>query len=261
MSGPDRPNAEVSTAEQVGVVVVAAGSGLRLGSKGPKALVEVAGRPLLAHALAGLAAAGLPAAVVVHTPERRRAFAQAAGELPVAVFVPGGISRTASVRAGVAALPGSVDVVVIHDAARPLMPPAVIGEVVAAVLGSPDIVAAAPGLPVSDTLKRVEEGTVVETLDRDRLVGIQTPQVFPRWVFQRALEVSGDATDDLGLVEALIATGELEGRVVVVPGSAWGHKVTFPTDLAVVEALAATRPPDEPDALGGHGVIGGAGAS
>jgi 2-C-methyl-D-erythritol 4-phosphate cytidylyltransferase len=230
-------------AGSVGVVVVAAGSGIRLGSPGPKALMEVAGRSLLAHALAALAGAGLPAATVVHTAGLEADFAAAAAELPVSRFVAGGDSRTASVRAGVAALPASVRTVIVHDAARPLMPPEVIRATLDALLGSEDVVAAAPALPVSDTLKRVDGDTVVATVDRDRLVGVQTPQVFPRWVLQDALAVADDATDDLGLVESLLSAGRLQGRVVVVPGSAWGRKVTFPSDLAVVEALALTRPP------------------
>lgn len=240
MNDADRP---AGVEGNVGVVVVAAGSGSRLGSAGPKALVEVAGRSLLAHALAALAAAGLPAATVVHTAGHAAAFTAAVAELPVARFVAGGESRTASVRAGVAALPASVSIVVIHDAARPLMPPEVIRATLDAVLDNDDVVAAAPALPVSDTLKRVDGDTVVETVDRDRLVGVQTPQVFPRWVLQDALADADDATDDLGLVESLLATGRLQGRVAVVPGSAWGRKVTFPSDLAVVEALAMTRPP------------------
>lgn len=230
-------------AGSVGVVVVAAGSGTRLGSPGPKALVEVAGGSLLAHALAALAAAGLPAATVVHTAGHAADFAAAIAEFPVAGLVAGGESRTASVRAGVAALPASVRTVVIHDAARPLMPPGVIRATVDAVLDRDDVVAAAPALPVSDTLKRVDGDIVVATVDRDRLVGVQTPQVFPRWVLQDALVDADDATDDLGLVESQLAAGRLQGRVAVVPGSAWGRKVTFPSDLAVVEALALTRPP------------------
>lgn len=237
------PRRAADVVDSVGVVVVAAGSGTRLGSPGPKALVEVAGRSLLAHALAALAAAGLPAATVVHTSGHEAGFSAAIAELPVTGFVAGGESRTASVRAGVAALPASVGTVVIHDAARPLMPPEVIRATLDAVLDNDDVVAAAPALPVSDTLKRVDGDTVVATIDRDRLVGVQTPQVFPRWVLQDALADAGDATDDLGLVEELLATGRLQGRVAVVPGSAWGRKVTFPSDLAVVEALALARPP------------------
>jgi 2-C-methyl-D-erythritol 4-phosphate cytidylyltransferase len=225
---------------RVGVVLVAAGSGSRLGRHGPKALVEVAGRPLVAHALAGLASAGLPPAVVVHPDGQRTRFAQAAGDLPVARFVVGGDSRTASVRAGVAALPEDVEVIAVHDAARPLMPAPVIRAAVVAVGGR--VVAAAPGLPVADTLKRTSADVVVATVDRTDLVGIQTPQVFQRSVLERALRL-GEATDELALVERLLADGQVAGCVRVVPGSAWGRKVTYPSDLAIVEALSHVPPP------------------
>lgn len=234
----------------IGVVVVAAGSGERLGSGGAKALVELAGRPLLAHALAGLASAGLPPAVVVHTPGAAEPFALAAGDLPVARLVPGGATRTASVAAGVAALPSDVEVVVIHDAARPLIPPDVIAATVAAVTGAVDVLAAAPAIPVADTLKRTDGSQVLATVDRSGLVGVQTPQVFPRRVLDVVLggvasraRDGGDATieaatDDLALVERLRDRGVLDGRILVVPGSVWARKVTYPADLALLELLA-----------------------
>jgi 2-C-methyl-D-erythritol 4-phosphate cytidylyltransferase len=278
------------SAVSVGVVLVAAGAGTRLGFPGPKALVEVAGRSLLAHALAGLAAAGLPAPVVVHAPDHREAFEASAGAVPVAAWVPGGATRTDSVRAGVAALPDTVEVVAVHDAARPLTPPDVMRATVAAVRG--DVLAAAPGIAVADTLKRIAAasgrergaaavgnsgraegaveggnggngggadgfgnsggvrdgallGEVVGTVDRSHLVGVQTPQVFPRAVLSRALAAADDATDDLALVEQLVERGELTGRVVVVPGSVWGWKVTRANDLALVAALATTDRQEE----------------
>jgi 2-C-methyl-D-erythritol 4-phosphate cytidylyltransferase len=255
---------------RIGVVVVAAGSGERLGSRGPKALVPLVGRPLLAHALAGLAGAGLPPAVVVHTPGAAEAFMLAVGELPIASLVPGGATRTASVAAGVAALPRDVEVVVVHDAARPLTPPDVIVAAVAAVTGAVDVLAAAPAIPVADTLKRTDGWQVLTTVDRSGLVGVQTPQVFPRRVLDVVLgrvpsqapagdtptagddttieagdtPTAGDdttieaATDDLGLVERLRDRGELQGRILVVPGSVWARKVTYPADLALLELLA-----------------------
>lgn len=247
----------------VGVVLVAAGSGERLGTDGPKALVEVAGQALVAHALGALAAAGLPPAVVVYPPEQADAFARAARATPVAGWVPGGATRTASVRAGVGALPDAVTTVVVHDAARPLMPSAVIRSAVEAVADTDDggttddgdlttgdavadvaepVLAAAPGLPIADTVKRTEGRDIVATVDRRHLVGIQTPQVFARAALDAALATGDDATDELGLVERLRADGHLHGRVVVTPGSAWGRKVTYDSDLAVVEALAAAAP-------------------
>lgn len=247
---------------RIGVVVVAAGSGERLGSGGPKALVPLAGRPLLAHTLAGLASAGLPPAVVVHTPGAAEPFALAAGDLPTAAFVPGGATRTASVAAGVAALPPDVEVVVIHDAARPLTPPDVIVAAVAAVSGVADVLAAAPAIPVADTLKRTDGAQVLATVDRSGLVGVQTPQVFPRRVLDvvlggvpsRAPGRRGApleaATDDLALVERLRDRGVLDGRILVVPGSIWARKVTYPADLALLELLAQHDAP-APAAAGG----------
>jgi 2-C-methyl-D-erythritol 4-phosphate cytidylyltransferase len=248
--GPEAREGAAGGAARIGVVVVAAGSGERLGSDGPKALVPLVGRPLLAHALAGLAGAGLPPAVVVHTPGAAEAFALAVGELPIASLVPGGATRTASVAAGVAALPPDAEVVVVHDAARPLTPPDVIAAAVAAVTGAVDVLAAAPAIPVADTLKRTDGSEVLATVDRSGLVGVQTPQVFPRRVLDVVLgrvpsRATGGgsttveaATDDLGLVERLRDRGVLEGRILVVPGSVWARKVTYPADLALLELLA-----------------------
>jgi 2-C-methyl-D-erythritol 4-phosphate cytidylyltransferase len=104
--------------------------------------------------------------------------------------------------------------------------------------------AAAPAVAVADTLKRIgapfvedHPAEVVATVDRERLVGVQTPQVFPREVLERALQEGTDATDDLALVERLVAAGELAGQVVVVPGSPRGLKVTYPEDLLVARAM------------------------
>jgi len=244
--------------QAVGVVVVAAGSGERLGAGGPKALVQLHGRSLLAHTLAGLAAAGLPPAVVVHTPGRHDDFAAALGQLPTAALVPGGANRTASVIAGVTALPADAEAVVVHDAARPLTPAAVIAATVSAVTQADDVLAAAPGIPVVDTLKRTRSARtgdrdVVDTVDRTGLVAIQTPQVFPRSVLERALTDVGhgrQATDDLGLVERLRDDGALNGRIVVVPGSVWSLKVTVPADLALLSLLAAHTDPVSVDPTG-----------
>lgn len=227
-------------------MVLAAGSGSRLGASEPKALTLVAGRSLLAHTLAGLAAAGLPPAVVVYPPGCRDEVAASVAELPVEGFVPGGGTRTESVIAGVGATRPSATSVVIHEAARPMMPPEVIRRTVDAVRTDPNVVAAAPGRPVSNVLKRVHDGdTLAGTVARDGLVEVQTPQVLPRAAFERALgtEVGAtDDTDDLGLIEAMLESGELSGRVRMVVGSVFGWKVTFPDDLIVLRALAADSP-------------------
>ncbi|WP_052665519.1 IspD/TarI family cytidylyltransferase [Nitriliruptor alkaliphilus] len=219
---------------QVGAVVVAAGRGERLGGGVPKALVEVGGRTLVARAVDGLRRAGVATIVVVHPPSEADAFAAVLHD--TSILAPGGEDRSASVRAGLDALPPDVTLVAVHDAARAFTPPEVIAAAIRAVTG--DVVAAAPALPVADTLKRVDGDDVVATLDRAGVVAVQTPQVFPRAVI-RAVGVAGaSATDDLGLVEARLAAGELDGRVVWVPGSPRALKVTYPDDLVIAEALA-----------------------
>ncbi len=228
------------TARVVGAVVVAAGAGERLGTSGPKALVEVAGAPLVVHAVRALARAGVDEVVVVHPPGVAADFAAALDGCDGTALVPGGRTRTDSVRAGVEALDDTVRTVAVHDAARPLMPVDVIADVLAALAG--DAVAAAPGLPIADTVKHVRGGNVLATLDRSELVAIQTPQVFRLDALRAALDLRASATDELALVERLVADGRLTGRIAVVPGSAWGRKITFPEDLAIVEALAALRP-------------------
>ncbi len=220
----------------VGVVCVAAGDGTRLRGGTHKALIEVAGVALVVHAVRSLAAAGLPPPVVVHPAGAGPAVAQALADEQIAALVPGGATRTDSVRRGVSALPAGCDPIAIHDAARPFVPVEVIRRVLAAV--QDDVRAAAPGLPVADTLKRVADGAVLTTIDREGLVGVQTPQVFPRDVLDAVLATDGEATDELTLVERWLETGRLTGRVVVVPGSVFAHKVTYSDDLEVVAALA-----------------------
>jgi 2-C-methyl-D-erythritol 4-phosphate cytidylyltransferase len=233
--------------DRVAAVVVAAGSGERLGHGRPKALVEVAGRALVAWAVTGLREAGVATVVVVHTPGEREAFAGALDDVDPdgeVMLVPGGADRSASVRAGVAALPAGVELVAIHDAARAFTPPTVIRTAVEAVTG--DVVAAAPAVPVADTLKRISGDQVVATVERADLVAIQTPQVLPLEVLTLVADERAAATDDLGLVEAALADGRLQGRVVWVPGSPRGFKVTFPEDLALAEAFAGRDAPMQP---------------
>lgn len=221
-----------------GVVVVAAGAGTRLGSSGggPKALIDVGGRPLVAHALDRVAQLQVDEIVVVHPPDALREFEQVVGDR--ARLVAGGATRSDSVRAGVAALAPTHDVVAIHDAARAFMPPGVMQSALDAVRGS--VVAAAPVLPVADTLKEVDRGQVVATVDRSRLWAVQTPQVVARLVWDAVVAWSGDgsATDDLALVEEARAAGAVEGEIRVVAGSRLGWKITWPEDLELAAALA-----------------------
>jgi 2-C-methyl-D-erythritol 4-phosphate cytidylyltransferase len=152
----------------------------------------------------------------------------------VAAAVTGGATRSASVRAGLAAVDGSAAIVVVHDAARPLAPPALFASVIDAVRSGAE--AAVPALPVPDTVKRVDGDRVLETVARDGLVAVQTPQAFRADALRAAHEGGDDATDDAALIEA---TG---GRVVVVPGEPANLKVTTPADLAVAAALCADAP-------------------
>lgn len=201
-------------------LLVAAGRGERLGAGRPKAFVALAGRPMLDWSLDALRSAGLDDVVVVVPPGHPGG-------------VPGGATRSASVRAGLAALAPGVDAVVVHDAARPLVEPELFERVLAALDSADAAVAAAP---VADTVKEAgPDGVVQQTLDRSRLWAIQTPQAFRREVLERALDVGDDvlaaATDDAWLVE------RAGGRVVVVEAPARNFKVTTPHDLDVAARL------------------------
>jgi 2-C-methyl-D-erythritol 4-phosphate cytidylyltransferase len=200
----------------VWAIVVAAGSGARFG--GAKQFEELEGRRVVDWSLA--ASRSVADGVVLVVPADHEA-----DEAPVAdAVVVGGATRSASVRAGLAEIPDDADVVVIHDAARPFARPALFEAVVAAVRAGAD--GAVPGVGLADTIKRVVDGRVVATLDRDELVAVQTPQAFAAAALRRAHLSGGDATDDAALVEA---TG---GRVVVVPGDPANTKITLRTDLA-----------------------------
>jgi len=148
-----------------------------------------------------------------------------AGEPLADVVVAGGEERSDSVRRGLAAVPDDCDIVVVHDGARPLASAALFESVIEAVLAGAD--AAIPGIAVTDTIKRVEDGRVVGTLDRDDLVAVQTPQAFRADVLRRAHEGDPQATDDAALVE------DVGGIVVIVPGDPGNLKITTPRDLSV----------------------------
>ncbi|HUF84316.1 MAG TPA: 2-C-methyl-D-erythritol 4-phosphate cytidylyltransferase [Acidimicrobiia bacterium] len=151
-----------------------------------------------------------------------------------AVAVAGGERRSDSVRAGLAAVGEDAGIVVVHDAARPLASKSLFDAVIGAVRAGAD--AAVPGLPVPDTLKRVDGTRVVETVTRQGLFAVQTPQAFRAAALRRAHAGEPDATDDAALVEAA------GGTVVVVPGDPRNLKVTAPGDLAMAEALSRSAP-------------------
>ncbi len=201
-------------------IVVAAGGGARFGAA--KQFARLGGATVLDRAV-GVARESCDGVVVVVP-------AGSAWEAPAGVrVVVGGATRSDSVRAGLAAVPGDVDVVVVHDAARPLASRRLFELVVAAVAGGAD--GAVPALPVTDTVKRVEDDRVVETVPREGLVGVQTPQAFRAAALRAAHRIGAVDTDDAALVEA---DG---GRVVVVEGERRNLKLTLADDLELAEAL------------------------
>lgn len=214
-------------------IVPAAGSGLRLGAGVPKAFVELGGVSMVVRTVDGLLGSGVVGRVVVVVPVSEvTAAASLFPGRPVTV-VPGGADRTASVAAGLRAVESDVEVVLVHDAARPLTPPDVVARVVAAVRsGLPAVI---PVLPVTDTVKQVDaDGVVTATVDRSALRAVQTPQGFRAADLVRAYDgVAGALTDDAGLVEAL---GD---SVHTVAGDPIAFKVTTAWDLHIAELLLA----------------------
>lgn len=200
----------------VWAIVVAAGSGSRFG--GAKQFEDLQGRRVVDWALA--ASRSVADGVVLVVPAGRTG-----DEFPAAdAVVAGGATRAGSVRAGLAAVPADAEVILVHDGARPFASPALFAAVVAAVGDGAD--AAVPGVPVSDTIKRVLGGRVVATLDREELVAVQTPQAFAAAALRGAHAAGGEATDDAALVEAA------GGHVVVVDGDPANTKITRREDLS-----------------------------
>lgn len=216
-------------------VIVAAGRGDRLGLDRPKAFAKLKGRPLLAESLERLEASEWVEAIVLVAPpeweEPSILVAEEIGAGKVTACVPGGETRAESVRAGVAEVESDALVVLVHDAARPVLPEEVVERVLAPLGEGWD--GAVPALPVADTLKRAaEDGSVVETADRAGLHAVQTPQAFLAPVLREALAGDlGDANDCATLVE------RRGGRVRMVEGDRRLLKVTTQADLAFVETL------------------------
>jgi 2-C-methyl-D-erythritol 4-phosphate cytidylyltransferase len=209
----------------VWTIVVAAGSGSRFGRA--KQYERLGDRRVLDWALEAARAVSEGVVLVVPPDSAGRR------EAGVDAVVPGGSTRSESVRAGLAAVPGEADVVLVHDAARPLATVALFEAVVAAVGAGAD--AAIPGVPVANTVKRVKGKRVVGTVDRADLVEVQTPQGFRAAALRAAHAGEPDATDDAALVEAA------GGTVVVVPGEPSNLKLTHPHDLAVARVLLEER--------------------
>ena len=218
-------------------VVPAAGRGERLGPGAPKALRTLGGVPMLVYAVRALASArSIDLVVITRLLEDHGLLESGPGTASILV-VSGGDTRQDSVARALLALPLDVEVVLVHDAARPLAPTALVDAVAAAVHAGADAVV--PALPVADTIKRIDEaGAVIETVDRSVLRAVQTPQGFRRDLLTEAhaaADPDEPATDDAGLVEALGRT------VMVIPGDDEALKVTRPFDLVVAEAVLARR--------------------
>lgn len=215
-------------------ILVAAGPGERLGTDRPKAFAPLGGRALLAESLERLDASDWIDALVVVAPsdwqEPAILLAEELVASKVSAVVAGGATRAESVAAGLAEVPSDALVVVVHDAARPLVPETVLERVLGALAEGVD--GAVPALPLADTVKRVAGGRVVETLDREGLVAVQTPQAFlaDRLRAAYASDLAG-ATDCASLVE------RIGGAVAVVEGDPMLLKVTTRADLARVETL------------------------
>jgi 2-C-methyl-D-erythritol 4-phosphate cytidylyltransferase len=214
-------------------ILVAAGAGERLGADRPKAFARLRGRPLLAESLERLESSGWIDAIVVAAPpgweEPVMLLAEELVAAKVVTAVTGGATRAESVRTALAEVPDDALVVLVHDAARPLLTDEVIERVLAPLAEGVDGVV--PVLPLVDTVKRVRGRDVAETLPRGELVAAQTPQAFPADVLRRAYSADvSSATDCASLVEAA------GGRVVVVDGDRRLLKVTSPADLELVES-------------------------
>jgi 2-C-methyl-D-erythritol 4-phosphate cytidylyltransferase len=230
----------VNATARTAAVVPAAGRGERLGPGTPKALRTLGGVPILVHAVRALSLARGVSLVVVAAPEDEvdavRSLLAGAIDDAELLVVAGGATRQSSVARALLALPADVDVVLVHDAARPLVPVEVVERVINAVRdGAPAVI---PVLPVVDTIKEIDgAGMVQATLDRSILRSVQTPQGFAREVLQRAHAEADidDVTDDAGLVE----------RAGIPVATVLGHeealKITRPFDLSVAEAVLAKR--------------------
>jgi 2-C-methyl-D-erythritol 4-phosphate cytidylyltransferase len=229
---------------KLAMLLLAAGRGARFGGPVPKAFLHLRGRPLLVHAAERLCAAiepgkGCALVVVVHRDDRERHLAACMGELTMLTtnrselhIVDGGDSRQESMQRGLAALDASFDLVLVHDAARALLP---VGGTRSCIAAAARTGAALLAIPATDTLKRVRDMRVVETMERSSIWQAQTPQVVRRELLERALAAARadnfDGTDDVSLVE------RLGHPIEVVPGSPGNLKITHPDDLPLAEAL------------------------
>lgn len=222
-------------------VIAAGGSGQRLGSPTAKFETILLGRPMVIYSLQAFQqSASIESIVLVVPPERladwEAGSLRSAGITKAAVTVAGGDSRQASVYNGLKAIGARGGTAVVHDAARPMITPEIVGRVCDIADGVDGQIAA---VPVTDTVKRVEGGRVAETLDRSRLVSVQTPQAFDLATLIAAHESARadgfEGTDDASLVE------RSGGIVATVEGDRENIKVTYPEDLVVAQAIMSGR--------------------
>jgi 2-C-methyl-D-erythritol 4-phosphate cytidylyltransferase/2-C-methyl-D-erythritol 2,4-cyclodiphosphate synthase len=253
-SDMDAHAAVPSAAPQVAVIIVAAGSGTRLGAPEPKAFVQLAGVTLLERSLRAVLALTEPAQVVVVAPATHLAQAEliVAGA-PLVSVIAGGVTRSDSVAAGLAVLEPSIEVVLVHDAARALTPTALFGSVIDTVRFTGSGVV--PALPVVDSLKLVDtHGTVAGIADRSQLAAAQTPQGFPAEALAQAYALQStteaEATDDAATFSAA------GGEVITIPGDHDAFKVTTPWDLTRAELLVASSQSAAPSAPASTGSFG-----
>jgi 2-C-methyl-D-erythritol 4-phosphate cytidylyltransferase/2-C-methyl-D-erythritol 2,4-cyclodiphosphate synthase len=211
---------------KIAVILVAAGTGSRFGADTPKQFLLLAGKPIIAHAAAALAR---EVALIQPVGEAGPIAAALAG-IPHLPPVGGGATRQASVRAGLEALaPHAPDIVLVHDAARPFLPPGTIAALVAALASHPGAI---PAVPVADTLKRGTDGIITGTVSRDHLFRAQTPQAFRfKLLLDLHRSAAEGATDDAGILEAAGHT------VALVPGHEDNIKLTYSADLARLERI------------------------
>lgn len=225
---------DMSAAARAAAIVLAAGAGRRLGGNGPKAFLTIGGRSILSVAAGSAAACSSVDMLVVAVPgglEGRAADLLADLTTPFRV-IEGSASRQSSVRAALAAVPADVEVVAVHDAARPFAPPQLFDSVIEAVASGAD--AAIPVIPVADTVKRLRDGVVLATEPRDDLGLAQTPQAFRAAVLRDAHASAATDTREFSDDAALIEWLGIEVRAI--PGDPTNFKITTIMDLARAEA-------------------------
>ena len=222
--------------ENVAGIVLAGGTGVRVGGETPKQFIDLDGYPMVQHCLNAFDACADVGSIILVIPD---GFGSAdVGSAKLTSVITGGDTRQASLGQGLIALPDEAEIVVVHDAARPLIRPSLISKAIAELTEGIDGVIAA--IPMEDAVKEVSLARqVLRSRSRDGLWRVQTPQVFRRDVLEEAL-ASADAAHFLGddCADLVVRVG---GVVVAVAGDPWNIKVTFPSDVAIAEQVLAVR--------------------